>query len=498
MQEQERESNKALDGLLRPELALELIDVALVWCDNQGSLVWCNRSFEELIERAREEIVGHCIHDMIFNDKEGEGYRLKMKDGSIRHLEIHQKKTKEVDEDGDFTLYSIRDVTAKREAELSSQKANAFINILLENIPDMVFVKDAKDLKFVRLNKAAEEIIGQSRDRLYGKTDYDFFSKEAADFFTAKDREVLSSGKILDIPEEEIVSKTLGKRYLHTKKVPINDSNGAPEYLLGISEDITKKRRIEELRLQLKEEEISRKEAEKGLKTREDFISIAAHELRTPITPLKMQLEFIPEYLKGAKFPHREEALALLEKSRKQLDAFILLVDKLLDLSRITSGRLSLSLEKTDLKTPINSVIDKMEYELSRAGSKLDLELEDNVIGLFDPTRIEQVLSNLLGNAIKFGGGKPIKLSLKKRGSNAQITIEDNGIGIPIDKQKLIFQVYERAASNKRFPGLGVGLYVSKEIVSAHHGLITVESEPGKGSCFQITMPLSVDEFGAK
>ena len=117
---------------------------------------------------------------------------------------------------------------------------------MVENLPNMIFVKDAKDLTFVRFNKAGEDLLGHSREALIGKSDYDFFPKEEADFFTQTDRQVLQTGGLLDIPEEAIETKHHGLRILHTRKIPIYDDTGKPRYLLGISEDITERKRTED------------------------------------------------------------------------------------------------------------------------------------------------------------------------------------------------------------------------------------------------------------
>ncbi|PKG32582.1 PAS domain-containing sensor histidine kinase, partial [Methanoregula sp.] len=143
-------------------------------------------------------------------------------------------------------LVSFRDGTDRKTAEEELKDSEEFVNTILENIPDMIFVKDAGKLRFVRFNRAGEELLGYSREDLYGKSDYDFFPKEEADFFTEKDREVLRNGIIADIPEEVIQTKDKGERILHTKKIPIPDRDGNARYLLGISEDITERRRADE------------------------------------------------------------------------------------------------------------------------------------------------------------------------------------------------------------------------------------------------------------
>jgi PAS domain S-box-containing protein len=137
------------------------------------------------------------------------------------------------------------DISDREKVELENRETQNFLNSIIENIPNMLFVKDAKDLQFIRFNNAGEELLGYSRESLIGKSDYDFFPTEEADFFIAKDREVLANIKVLDIPEEVIQTKNKGKRILHTKKIPIFDESGHPQYLLGISEDITDRRQAE-------------------------------------------------------------------------------------------------------------------------------------------------------------------------------------------------------------------------------------------------------------
>ena len=136
-------------------------------------------------------------------------------------------------------------------AEEAVQRSEKFLEQIVENIPNMIFVKDAENLGFVRFNKAGEDLLGYSREDLLGKNDYDFFPAAQADFFIAKDRAVLAEGKLLDISEEEIETKNKGKRILHTKKIPILNADGTSQFLLGISEDITERKQSEEKILRL-------------------------------------------------------------------------------------------------------------------------------------------------------------------------------------------------------------------------------------------------------
>ncbi len=141
---------------------------------------------------------------------------------------------------------TLENISGRMRAEEEMKQTNVFLNSILENIPNMIFVKDTKELRFVKFNKAGEELLGYSREELIGKNDYDFFPKAEADFFTAKDHQVLKEGKLLNIPEEPIHTRLKGTRWLHTKKIPVLDEQGNPLYLLGISDDITERKKAEE------------------------------------------------------------------------------------------------------------------------------------------------------------------------------------------------------------------------------------------------------------
>jgi PAS domain S-box-containing protein len=165
-----------------------------------------------------------------------------------------------ISDDGKYLgrIWFFRDISERKQAEEELRRMNSFLNSILENIPDMIFLKDAKALRFVRFNRAGEDLLGYCRDELIGKNDYDFFPKEQADFFTGKDHAVLSGKITVDIPEESIKTRDKGVRTIHTKKVPILDAKGEPEYLLGISEDITE-RKQSEMQLIMREEELQAK-----------------------------------------------------------------------------------------------------------------------------------------------------------------------------------------------------------------------------------------------
>ncbi|AZZ37170.1 hypothetical protein CIK05_10345 [Bdellovibrio sp. qaytius] len=396
---------------------------------------------------------------------------------------------------GDFVIYAtMRDLKEVRketeQAELELHKANMFLNAVVENIPDMVFVKEAKELRFTRFNRAGLELLGFSQHDLIGKNDYDFFPRAEADFFTKMDRNVLDSKSMIDIPEEPIQTNFKGQRFLHTKKVPIYDENGNPAYLLGISEDITDRKLAEETQRNLWKEQQARLDAEKALQLRDDFISIAAHELRTPLTALSLQIQLLEKFETQINPNYAAKYSTLVTSSTEQLGRFEKLVENLLDVSRASAGMLILEKSTEDLSELVKQTLQDNQTRFLKANCTVNLSLAPSVIGSWDKFRIEQVIVNLISNAIKYGAGKPIEITTHIKNKKAVLTIRDHGIGINPEDQKRIFNRFERAVSLKKYGGLGLGLFISQQIIQAHDGEIRVQSTPLEGSTFTVELPV--------
>ena len=386
----------------------------------------------------------------------------------------------------------LRDLAEIKKLSAQTNKASLFLNAIVENIPDMIFIKEAKELRFTRFNKAGEELLGFSRNDLIGKNDFDFFPAEEAEFFTSIDRNVLAHKRLIEIPEESIQTKYKGQRILHTKKVPIYDENGEPEFLLGISEDITDKKQAEETQKKLWQEQQARLEAEKALKLRDDFISIAAHELRTPLTALSLQIQMLNKFSGHIESSQTEKFTNMMNSSQQQLNRFEKLVEDMLDVSRAAAGTLIFEKTEVNLSDVVRLVTKSLEPRYLKANCPLTLHLDPSVVGLWDKVRIEQVVTNLLSNAIKYGAGKPIEVSTKTDGTKAIFSVRDNGIGIAPSDQERIFNRFERAVSVKQYGGLGLGLYITHQIVTALSGQIRVHSELEKGSTFTVELPLKI------
>jgi PAS domain S-box-containing protein len=225
----------------------------------------------------------------------------------------------------------------------------------------------------------------------------------------------------------------------------------------------------------------------RSVQMRDDFLSIASHELKTPLTTMLLQLEGA---MRGSAVLDEKSASRLLGALRqaKRLDK---LIENLLDVGRIAGGRLHLNREACDLSEAVRESLSRFEEEAQRTGSPLVFSAEPGVSGSFDGVRIEQVVGNLVSNALKYGRGKPIEVNVEQQNGHALVRVKDHGIGIAPEDKDRIFQRFERAVSPDHYAGMGVGLFVTKQIVEAHGGTIRVESEPGNGAVFTVSLPRS-------
>ncbi len=234
------------------------------------------------------------------------------------------------------------------------------------------------------------------------------------------------------------------------------------------------------------------REAQRAVQLRDEFLSIAGHELKTPLTALDLQLQSLASaFNKGAVLHDTKRWVERLQKTIAQSKRLAHLIHELLDVSRITSGHLVLDRESVDLATLAQEVVERHASEIARAGSTTSFESKGNSSGHWDRSRIDQVMSNLLGNAIKYGSGKPIHIRVTGDEQRVVLSIEDHGIGVPVEHQDRIFQRFERAVSERNYGGFGLGLWIVREIVHAHGGTVGFESAPGSGSTFTVELPVS-------
>ncbi|MBC7428584.1 MAG: GAF domain-containing protein [Bacteriovorax sp.] len=231
-------------------------------------------------------------------------------------------------------------------------------------------------------------------------------------------------------------------------------------------------------------------DAKKAIEVRDEFLSIASHELRTPLTPLKMQIQAVARLLeKDSVNITPERLIKMVETSDRQISRLSVLIDDLLDVTRISAGKLSLNKEYFSMKEMINEIVSQYSQQFKTSQTTVEVIIEGDMMGFWDKVRIEQVIINLLTNAAKYAPNRPVMVKLTKIDSTIKIQVTDHGPGISFENHDRIFKRFERVSDRQNIGGLGLGLYICKQIVEAHRGKIYVESIIGKGSTFTVELP---------
>jgi PAS domain S-box-containing protein len=280
------------------------------------------------------------------------------------------------------------------------------------------------------------------------------------------------------------------------RALPERGKNGEIIAWLGTDTDIDDRKRADDERIELLvreraarfEAEAAQKraaqlyiEARDAVRLRDEFLTVAAHELRTPLTSLRLHAQQM------ARAPAASDSAKALLRSVERLCR---LADQLLDVSRIAGGHLTLQIERADVRNIVEETAERLRDEAARNGCSIELHTDGALPADCDSMRIEQVVANLIVNALKYGRGKPIEVSVQKQGRHALVSVRDHGIGVPPLEQARIFERYARAVSVREYGGLGLGLFISKQIIEAHGGSIRVASEPGQGATFTVEFPL--------
>lgn len=380
----------------------------------------------------------------------------------------------------------------RKRAEEQLRQAEGFLNTVVNNLPYMIFVKDAQDLRFVRFNKAGEELLGTSTGALLGKNDYDMFPPEEAAFFEEKDRATLASGNLTDIPEEPIDTPK-GRRYLHTKKIPVIDGDGQPKYLLGISEDITE-RKLEEERQRALERKLQETQKLESLGVLAGGI---AHDFNNLLVSILGNVGLV---------------LVDLEPDspvREPVEQIKIAAQRAADLTRqmlAYSGKGRFVMQRINLNSVITEITQLLQVSISKNAS-LQFNLKQNLPVIEgDVTQVRQVLMNLIVNASDAIGDRQGIISLTTgtvdadraylagsfmapelpEGQYAFVEVADDGVGMDKETQDKIFDPF----FTTKFTGRGLGLAAVLGIVRGHGGAIQVHSELGKGSVFRVLFPI--------
>jgi two-component system cell cycle sensor histidine kinase/response regulator CckA len=381
-------------------------------------------------------------------------------------------------------------MSAQRLAYASALEASRFLDSIIEHVPAMVFLKEAKELRFVRFNRAGEELLGLPRAQLIGRNDHDFFPSEQASFFIQKDREVLRTGRLEDIPEEPIETPA-GTRWLHTRKIPILDEGGQPSHLLGISIDITERKRAEEaLRAGLQEQ---LRQAQK-MEAVGRLAGGVAHDFNNLLSIVLSYSDLILSQI-AADSPFRPD----LEEVRRAGARAAELTGQLLAFSR----QQVLQPRVLDL----NEVLGGMERLLPRLlGEHIEIAFRKGAalrLVKADPSQLDQVLMNLVINArdaMPDGGKLTIETSSvdlddhyvrehldARPGPHVMLAVSDTGVGMDKATMARVFEPFFTTKETGR--GTGLGLSTVFGIVKQSGGTVWVYSEPGQGTTFKVYLP---------
>jgi PAS domain S-box-containing protein len=376
----------------------------------------------------------------------------------------------------------VEDVSLQREVELERSTTLAQLDTLYRTAPVGLAFLDAS-LRFVRVNEGMARMTRRSVEEHVGRTLQEVVGRRAASVGEPLVRHVLETGEPVVRYHVDTVSLGVpGPRYDYEGSFyRVEAPDGRVLGVGGMAEDVTERKRVEE--------ELARlyAEAKKAIQVRDDFLSIASHELKTPLTPLALRLAALERRLEQGE--HVD--LSLVRRSRRQLARMTSLINDLLDASRIEAGRLSLHPRPTHLEALVAHAVAALGSDAGRG--RIVTESTPGLLVRGDPDRLEQVVVNLLENALKYSpAGEQVKVKLAAHGDVALLSVQDRGIGIPREEQTHLFDRFFRArnVSTHSYGGLGLGLYISRDIVERHGGRIWVESEAGEGATFHVALPL--------
>lgn len=402
-----------------------------------------------------------------------------------------------------------RSERAKRYMEEQLDEQNAFFESFLEDLPGILFIKDARnDFRLYMINKEAEEFFGYSKEQMIGKSDADFFNPEQAAFFRSMDEAAMSGHKIIDIPCESVTVKGR-ETFLHTRKVPIYDTKGNPMFLVGLSQDITirKKNELElaEYRQNLEkivdERTIKLKQAtakaEEANRLKSEFLATMSHEIRSPMSGVLGMAELLLDT------PLSSDQKGLTKTILNSGEVLMNIIEDILDFSKIEANKLELDPIAVNMLELVDDVC--MLYSPRAREKALELVVRyvpgSEQFVYADSLRVRQVLGNLVNNAIKFTHKGYIVITVEESRSqntpadkvNLVFTIEDTGIGIEEHDKERIFEKFSQANSSttRDYGGTGLGLSICRKLIEMMGGKIDVSSVVGKGSAFTFDLPLT-------
>jgi PAS domain S-box-containing protein len=372
----------------------------------------------------------------------------------------------------------LRDLSERRRAAEALRRSDERFRLIVESVKDYaIFMLDPTG-HVMTWNEGAERIKGYRADQIIGEHFSRFYPEPEA-----------SSGKCereLDVAATEGHFEEEGWRlrkdgtrfWANVVITALRDPVGRLLGFAKVTRDLTERRRLDEERLRVAQ-------ADESIRLRDEFLSIASHELKTPLTALQLQLQNLQK-----KIAALDDSLApRITRAVRSGQRLSELIEALLDVSRIATGRFELHRECFDLGAAAHEVVERLTDAASKEGCAMTLETAGGLVGSWDRLRVEQVLMNLLANAIKYGAGGPVRVIVRADGHDAELEVNDRGPGIPEKDLHRIFGRFERASSMRNYGGLGLGLYVARQIIEAHGGTVSARNVPEGGARFLVRLP---------
>jgi PAS domain S-box-containing protein len=490
-----RSGQEALTQVLRADFAVILLDVAMPGMDGFETATLIK-------QRERSKLIPIIFVTAAVGDTEQifRGYNVGAVDYLVKPLDPHQVRAKvgvfvqlwRQRQQIERQAAQLREVEL-REQMLRRQRAEAALRES-EAAYELTFYEAPVGIghatpegAWTRTNARLREILGYEHASLVGRSVLE--GAEGADAICLSEAlaRLRSGGARVHGAEYRLRSATGNRRWVRMHLAALGDGSAVTR-LVAVVDDITDRKAIELERARLLDE------LRDAVRARDDFLSIATHELHTPITPLRLQSAGLVAVLRGPKAGalDRERIIERLARIDAAAERLQRMIDRLLDVSRVTLGRMKLDIEEVDLVELARDVCSRLGPEAERAATPISLHTDGPVVGRWDRLRIEQVVMNLVSNAIKYGEAKPITVTVSPHDRAAHLVVRDHGLGIAKESQERIFERFERIAPVRHHAsGFGLGLWIARQIVEAHGGTITVDSRPGEGSAFTVDLPVA-------
>ena len=491
---------------LEPDFASALLDTVaalIIVLDSRGRILRFNRACEATIEYTADEVKGRNVWELFFDTQQVERVKETLETiqtemfpvqntivwltkGGERRL-IEWSSTVLVDDEGEVELIigTGVDITEQRQAKDRLGESEARFRWLAEASFEGIVIHDRGEV--LDANTRFAEMLGFEHPRqIIGKDGLAMLTPH----LRARHLDKIEAG--YEGVFESEMTRADGTSFpveVQARPVPFEGRQAR----VAAVRDITERKRAErQLQRLLLQEQDARAEAEAAVGLRDEFLSVASHELRSPLTSLQLGVQSLLHMVTGQDGAQidTERLRRPLEVASRQADRLARLINDLLDISRLQAGRFTIEPEPMDLTELTRCVLERFEPQLGRADCPLVFGGGDAPIkGRWDRSRLDQCLSNLLSNAVKFGAGSPVEVSLQALPGAARLVVADGGIGVPLARQEEIFSRYGRAVSSREMPGLGLGLYIVRRIVQEHGGTVSVRSEPGQGAAFTVELP---------